>query len=47
MFKVVLSFGKGPIVSTGQEERKELPDYLPEDQENDASSEKVGYLVRL
>jgi len=37
--EVVLSFGKGPVVTA--EEGKELPDYLPEETENEDPGEKA------
>eukprot|EP00112_Aurelia_sp_Birch-Aquarium-sp1_P026610 Seg955.6 transcript_id=Seg955.6/GoldUCD/mRNA.D3Y31 product="Armadillo repeat-containing protein 1" protein_id=Seg955.6/GoldUCD/D3Y31 len=36
--EVVLSLGKGPAVTAAKDEKKELPDYLPEDEENVAPS---------
>ena len=36
---MVLSFGKGPVVT--KEDDKELPDYLPEDTENEDPTKKV------
>ncbi|XP_065061919.1 armadillo repeat-containing protein 1-like [Rhopilema esculentum] len=40
--EVVLSFGKGPVVSKEKEQdQRELPDYLPEDEENTEPSDKT------
>ena len=40
-FQVVLSLGKGPAMTTANGEQKELPDYLPEDEENVSPSNMV------
>ena len=40
-FQVVLSLGKGPAVTAANDEKKELPDYLPEDEENVTPSNMV------
>ena len=42
----MLSFGKGPVVSKEKEqEQRELPDYLPEDEENTEPSGKVTFEI--